>query len=59
MKTILFQGDSITDSGRKREAFDNMGSGYPLLVKSHLGFENIEEYSFINRGISGNRIVDV
>lgn len=59
MKTILFQGDSITDCGRKREVFDNMGSGYPLLVKSQLGFENIEEYNFINRGISGNRIVDV
>ena len=59
MKTILFQGDSITDCGRKRDVFDNMGWGYPLLVKSQLGFENIEEYSFINRGISGNRVVDV
>lgn len=59
MKTILFQGDSITDCGRKRDVFDNMGCGYPLLVKSQLGFENIEEYSFINRGISGNRVVDV
>lgn len=59
MKTILFQGDSITDCGRSREDFSNVGIGYPLLVKAQLGFENPEQYEFQNRGISGNRIVDV
>ena len=59
MKTILFQGDSITDAGRVYEDINNAGSGYPLLVKSALGFENPGEYTFINKGISGNRIVDV
>ena len=29
------------------------------MVKAALGFENPGEYEFINRGISGNRIVDV
>ena len=58
-KRILFQGDSITDCGRNIEVSESMGSGYPLLVKSHLRFENVEEYNFINRGISGNRVVDV
>lgn len=59
MKRILFQGDSITDCGRNREQFAHMGDGYPLLVKAELGFEYPNEYEFLNRGISGNRIVDV
>lgn len=58
-KVILFQGDSITDCGRSRENDENMGIGYPLLVASKLGFEQPEQYTYINRGISGNRIVDV
>ena len=57
---ILFQGDSITDAGRKREDFYNMGSGgYALFVKAELGFENPVKYEFLNRGVSGNRIVDL
>ena len=28
MKKILFQGDSITDCGRKKEDFFNLGEGY-------------------------------
>ena len=59
MKTILFQGDSITDCGRNREMITSTGVGYPLLVKAQLGFENPGEYTFINKGISGNRIVDL
>ena len=59
MKTILFQGDSITDCGRSRENLDSTGTGYPLLVKAQLGFENPGAYKFINKGISGNRIVDL
>lgn len=59
MKTILFQGDSITDCGRHRERFEFVGDGYVQLVKAQLGFECPEQYEFQNRGISGNRIVDV
>lgn len=59
MKTILFQGDSITDAGRSREDDNNLGGGYPHLVKATLGFEHPEEYKFINRGISRNRVVDL
>lgn len=58
-KIILFQGDSITDCGRSRENDANKGVGYPLLVTSELGYEQPEQYTFYNRGISGNRIVDV
>ena len=56
---ILFQGDSITDAGRARDNENNPGIGYPLLVKAELGFENPGKYEFFNRGISGNRVVDV
>ena len=56
---ILFQGDSITDAERDREDDNNVGIGYPVLVKADLGFNSPGKYEFINRGISGNRIVDV
>ncbi len=56
---ILFQGDSITDAGRSREDDINVGVGYPLLVKASLGFETPNAYEFINRGIGGNRVVDL
>lgn len=59
MKTILFQGDSITDAGRSREHDDNRGIGYPTLVSAELGLKYPGEYNFINKGISGNRIVDL
>lgn len=58
-KVILFQGDSITDCGRNRDYNPSVGSGYPAMVKGELGFTYPEEYEFFNRGISGNRIVDV
>lgn len=56
---ILFQGDSITDAGRVREDETNVGRGYPILVKAKLGLENPGKYEFINKGISGNRVVDL
>ncbi len=59
MKKILFQGDSITDAGRWREDPDSLGTGYPLIVAAKLGYEHPGEYKFINRGISGNKSVDV
>ena len=58
-KRILFQGDSITDCGRNREDFYGLGNGYPLLIKASLGADCPGEYEFINRGISGNRVVDL
>ena len=56
---ILFQGDSITDAGRKKEVDSSKGMGYPMLVAAKLGFDYPNEYEFINRGISGNRISDL
>lgn len=59
MKRILFQGDSITDMGRSREDNGNLGIGYPVLLSAQLGAENPGEYEFLNRGVGGNRIVDL
>lgn len=59
MKTILFQGDSITDAGRSREDDTNRGIGYPMLVSARLAFEYPGRYRFLNRGCSGNRVVDI
>lgn len=56
---ILFQGDSITDAYRSRTDDSLLGAGYPRLVESALGFDAPGKYEFLNRGISGNRIVDL
>ena len=58
-KIILFQGDSITDCKRNREEDHFRGSGYATMVSGVLGAEAPFEYKFINRGIGGNRIVDL
>lgn len=58
-KRILFQGDSITDCDRSRNNPLHLGNGYANLVNATLGLENPDKYEFINRGISGNRIVDL
>jgi len=58
-KLVLFQGDSITDAGRSYERDDIMGRGYATMVSGKLGYDYPETYNFLNRGISGNRIVDV
>jgi len=58
-KVVLFQGDSITDCGRVREDLNSLGIGYPNMIKGYLGVKYPEEFVFINKGISGDRIVDV
>lgn len=59
MKRVLFQGDSITDADRSRENDNYLGNGYPTLVAARLGFENPGQYEFINRGIGGDRSIDL
>ncbi len=58
-KVILFQGDSITDALRSRDNDQFAGNGYPTLVKAKLGYDEPGKYTFLNRGISGNRVVDL
>ena len=59
MKTILFQGDSITDCHRNREVSNSLGSGYALMTAGKINLDYPGKYHFLNRGISGNRIVDL
>ncbi len=59
---IEFFGDSITDAMRNRENlghFSAMGMGFVRQIAGNLIAENPEKYEIINRGISGNRIVDL
>ena len=63
-KTIVFQGDSITDAGCSKDydlpPNEGMGSGYPFLTMAALRLAEPEkEWRVFNRGISGNRIVDL
>lgn len=60
-QVVLFQGDSITDCKRDREGGENpLGNGYPkkiaqlydILYPGH-------KVTFVNKGISGNRVVDL
>lgn len=57
---VLFQGDSITDTGRDRVNPHSLGRGYANLVASW--FQALypeKEVQFLNRGISGDRVVNL
>ena len=59
--TILFQGDSVTDCGRSRDAdadlMSKIGPGYPRWVVTRLVTEYPDyQFTFVNRGISGNKV---
>ncbi len=59
---ILFQGDSITDSGRNKEetSFNNnkaLGSGYAFLAGAELLYKYPDKrLKIYNKGISGNKV---
>jgi lysophospholipase L1-like esterase len=63
--TILFQGDSITDSGRKKDPKDanvpntagTLGNGYAYLAAAELLVRHPDKkLNIYNRGISGNKV---
>ena len=62
---ILFQGDSITDAGRARDAAGandprSLGFGYPLLIAADVLHEHAgRKPQVFNRGISGNKVPDL
>jgi len=64
-QTILFQGDSITDTGRNRDQntgheYGALGFGYAKMAAAELLSRHpAHGFRFLNRGISGNRIVDL
>ena len=59
---ILFQGDSITDAGRKKDDESSntaaiMGNGYAMIAGSQLLFQHADKnLKVFNRGISGNKV---
>jgi lysophospholipase L1-like esterase len=62
-ETILLQGDSITDAGRRREDEDSpnkqsmFGSGYSLFIGAGLLAKYPDlDLKIYNRGISGNKV---
>ncbi len=60
--TFLFQGDSITDGNRSRNADWNhvIGHGYQYIIASKLWYDFPQkDFHFFNRGISGNTLVDL
>ncbi len=57
--TVLLQGDSITDAGRMLDP-NGMGSGYANILSAMMTALYPEKnITFINRGISGNRVKDL
>lgn len=56
MKTILFQGDSITACHRNG---DDLGQGYAMLVSKVLEKKHPGQFRFVNRGVSGDRVTDL
>lgn len=59
---ILFQGDSLTDSGRSRNETkpnSGLGSGYVSMICGELiSSDPGAGYEVYNRGIGGNRVAD-
>lgn len=59
---IVFFGDSITDMSRVRNSdgkVESYGDSYVFFIAGKLLSENPQKYEIINRGISGNRVVDL
>ena len=62
MKKLLFFGDSITDACRARESgipIAAYGYGYVIQIAGKLSEKSPTDYDVVNKGISGNRIVDL
>jgi acyl-CoA thioesterase-1 len=58
--TILFQGDSITDAGRKGNHNESLGDGYVMMAAAWLSALYPEYHlRFFNRGVGGNRVRDL
>lgn len=59
---IVFFGDSITDAGRNRDtdnALSSYGGGYVRDVAGELLSKHPSKYEILNRGIGGDRCVDL
>lgn len=59
MKTILFQGDSITACHRDVNDPADLGQGYAMLAAKALEKKYPGQFRFVNRGVSGDRVTDL
>ena len=61
MKTFLFQGDSITDAYRLKDdsKLEYFGYGYATIAAGMLHQKYPGQFRFLNRGVSGDRTVDL
>ncbi|MCF3961859.1 SGNH/GDSL hydrolase family protein [Streptomyces fuscigenes] len=58
--TVLFQGDSITDTTRRAQPGDGLGNGYARMAADLLRERpGGPELTFLNRGVSGDRVADL
>lgn len=59
-QVVLIQGDSITDCGRNYEDLSLLGQGYAGVIdKMYRLLFPETKVTFINKGISGNRVKDL
>ncbi len=59
-RTVLFQGDSITDCGRDRDDIESLGNGYVNMIRAMFYASNpFATSTFINKGISGDKTGDL
>lgn len=57
---ILFQGDSITDAGRNRADYYDLGPGYPSRAAKRIKEKFPDgDFEFINLGIGGDQTEDL
>lgn len=63
MEKLLFFGDSLTDMSHSRNKNDTSayayGIGYVFHIASELHLKYPHQYEVLNRGIGGNRVIDL
>lgn len=58
--TVLFQGDSITDCGRREDPDGGLGAGYPRLAARLVRAAHPQAApTFLNRAVGGDRVRDL
>jgi lysophospholipase L1-like esterase len=59
-RTLVFQGDSITDASRDRNQSTHLGLGYVSIIATQLMTQHPElDLNYVNRGVSGDRSKDL
>lgn len=59
MKRLVLQGDSITDFERNRQTDKLKGQGYAMMFASRLEYDFPGKIEALNRGVGGNRVIDI